>query len=169
MEVPRECSEETMFFTFLRAGFFVSLVRSTPHGRPMNNDSAKKSWECGRHVRQKEPAPSAEVRRTTPEVVRVPPDTSSYVAGVARGRGRARLRRASIVKRTATTRRHAKPLARRRCSEPRSCSQPVGRHASAVSSEGALRLCGRAGSVACASEFKPLNRPERARQREPRE
>ena len=34
-------------------------------GRPMNNDSAKKRWECRRHVRQKEPAPSAEVRRTT--------------------------------------------------------------------------------------------------------
>ena len=83
-----------MFFTFLRAGFFVSLVRSTPHGRPMNNDSAKKSWECGRHVRQKEPAPSAEVRRTRPEVVRAPPDASSYVAGVARARGRARLLRA---------------------------------------------------------------------------
>ena len=32
------------------------------------------------HVRQKEPAPSAEVRRTTSEVVRAPPDTFSYVA-----------------------------------------------------------------------------------------
>ena len=59
-------------------------------GRPMNNDSAKKWWECGRHVRQKEPAPSAEVRFTTPEVVRAPPDASSYVAGVARARGRAK-------------------------------------------------------------------------------
>ena len=39
------------------------------------------------------------------------------------------------------------------CSEPRSRSQPVGRHASAVSSEGALRLRGRPSSVACASEF----------------
>ena len=47
-------------------------------------------------------------------------------------------------------------------------SQPAGRHASAVSSEGALRLC-LAGSVACASEFKPLARPECAREREPRE
>ena len=47
-------------------------------------------------------------------------------------------------------------------------SQPAGRHASAVSSEGALRLC-LAGSVACASEFKPLARPESAREREPRE
>ena len=39
-------------------------------------------------MRQKEPAPSAEVRRKTPEVVRAPPDMSSYVAGVARARGR---------------------------------------------------------------------------------
>ena len=51
--------------------------------------------------------------------------------------------RASIVPHTATTRRLARPLARRRCSEPSSRSQPVGRHASAVSSEGALRLRGR--------------------------
>ena len=51
-------------------------------GIPMNNDSAKKWHQCGRHVRQKEPAPSAEVRRTTPEVACAPPDTSSYVAGV---------------------------------------------------------------------------------------
>ena len=50
----------------------------------MNNDSAKKWHQLGRHVRQKEPAPSAEVRRTTPEVVRALPDMSSYVAGVAR-------------------------------------------------------------------------------------
>ena len=64
-------------------------------GIPMNNDSAKKWHQCGRHVRQKEPAPSAEVRRTTPEVACAPPDTSSYVAGVARERGRARLRRAA--------------------------------------------------------------------------
>ena len=63
----------------------------------------------GLHVRQKEPAPSAEVRRTTPEVVRAPPSTSSYVADVARARGRARLRRAAEQAacrvRTATTRR----------------------------------------------------------------
>ena len=45
-------------------------------GIPMNNDSAKKWHQCGRHVRQKEPAPSAEVRRTTPEVACAPPDTS---------------------------------------------------------------------------------------------
>ena len=49
-------------------------------------------------VRQKEPAgpaPSTEVRRATPEVVRAPPDMSSYVAGVARAGGRARLLRAA--------------------------------------------------------------------------
>ena len=52
--------------------------------------------------------------------------------------------------------------------ERRRRSQPAGMHASAVSSEGALRLC-LASSVACASEFKPLARPESAREREPRE
>ena len=64
-------------------------------GIPMNNDSAKKWHQLGLHVRQKQPAPSAEVRRTTPEVVCAPPDMSSYAAGVARARGRARLRRAA--------------------------------------------------------------------------
>ena len=77
-------------------------------GIAMNNDSAKKWHQCGRDVRQKEPAPSAEVRRTTPEVVCAPPDMSSYVAGVARARGRASTQscRASSVPRTATTRQH---------------------------------------------------------------
>jgi hypothetical protein len=42
-------------------------------GKPWNNKSAEKWWTCGRHVRQKELAPSAKVRRTTPEVVRAPP------------------------------------------------------------------------------------------------
>ena len=77
--------------------------------------------------------------------------------------------RASIVRRTATTRRPARPLGRRRCSEPRSRSQPAGRHALAVSSEGALRLRCSASSVACASEFKPLYRRESVRESEPRE
>jgi hypothetical protein len=36
-------------------------------GKPWNNESAEKWWTCGRHVRQKELAPSAKVRRTTPE------------------------------------------------------------------------------------------------------
>ena len=59
---------------------------------------------------------------------------------------------------------HPPPAAR----EPRRRSQPAGRHASAVSSEGDLRLC-LASPAACASEFKPLARPESARAREPRE
>ena len=73
--------------------------------------------------------------------------------------------RASSVPCTATTRRLARPLARRLsvCSEPRSRSQPAGVHAFATSSECALRLC-LAGSVACASEFKPLARPESERE-----
>jgi hypothetical protein len=33
--------------------------------KPWNNESAEKWWACGRHVRQKELAPSAKVRRTT--------------------------------------------------------------------------------------------------------
>ena len=53
-------------------------------------------------------------------------------------------------------------------SSTRSRSQPAGVHAFATRSECALRLC-LAGSVACASEFKPLARPESAREREPRE
>jgi len=73
------------------------------------------------------------------------------------------------VRRTATRRRPARPLGRRRCSEPRSRSQPAGRHALAVSSEGALRLRCSASSVACASEFKPLYRRESVRESEPRE
>ena len=39
----------------------------------------------------------------------------------------------------------------RLCSEPRSRSRPAGRHASALSSEGALRCL--ASSVACATQF----------------
>eukprot|EP00964_Phaeocystis_antarctica_P002349 scaffold1215_cov99-Phaeocystis_antarctica.AAC.2 len=62
--------------------------------------------------------------------------------------------RASSLPRTATMRRLARPLARRRCSEPRSRSQPAGVHASAASSEGALRLR-LASSVACASWLGP--------------
>ena len=94
--------------------------------RPMNNESAKKWWECGRHVRQKEPAPSAEVRRKSPEVVRAPPDASSYTAGVARARGRARLLRAAEQASCHVrprTRRHARSPVRRRCSGPSSRSQ----------------------------------------------
>ena len=63
------------------------------------------------------------------------------------------------------TRTQSRPPAAR---EPRRHSQPAGRHASAVSSEGDLRLC-LASPAACASEFKPLARPESARAREPRE
>ena len=82
-------------------------------GSPMNGDSAKKWHQCGYHVRQKEPTPSAEVRHTTLEVVRAPPDTSSYVAGVdARKTKRScaptQSCRASSVPRTATTRRFAR-------------------------------------------------------------
>ena len=142
-------------------------------GRPMNNDSAKKWWECGRHVRQKEPAPSAEVRRTRPEVVRAPPDASSYVAGVARARGRARLLRAAeqascrIRRRRGGSREAAGKAALLRAKESlstgwaaRLCCEQRGRVAAAWP----CRL-----HVACASEFKPLIWPESARQREPRE
>ena len=45
---------------------------------------------------------------------------------------------------------------------PRRHSQPAGRHASAVSSEGDLRLCP-ASPVACASRFERLARNERRR------
>ena len=49
---------------------FGSLLKTEHMGKPWNNESAEKWWACGRHVRQKELAPSAKVRRTTPEVVR---------------------------------------------------------------------------------------------------
>ena len=130
-------------------------------GRPMNNDSAKRWWECGRHVCAKRSPLRAQRCAASRHHARGCACAARHV--LVRGRCCASKRaraftqscRASIVPRTATTRRHARPLARRRCSEPRSRSQPVGRHASAVSSEGALRLRGRAGSMACASEFKP--------------
>ena len=65
-------------------------------GSPINNDSAKKWHQYGRHVCQKEPAPSAEVRRTMPArftgFVRAPHDTFPCVASVARAsRGRVRV------------------------------------------------------------------------------
>ena len=49
---------------------FGLLLKTEHMGKPWNNESAEKWWACGRHVRQKELAPSAKVRRTTPEVVR---------------------------------------------------------------------------------------------------
>ena len=52
---------------------FWLLLKTEHMGKPWNNESAEKWWACGRHVRQKELAPSAKVRRTTPEVVRAPP------------------------------------------------------------------------------------------------
>jgi hypothetical protein len=54
---------------------FWLLLKTEHMGRPWNNESAEKWWACGRHVRQKELAPSAKVRRTTPEVVRAPQPT----------------------------------------------------------------------------------------------
>jgi len=48
-------------------------------GKPWNNESAEKWWACGRHVRQKELAPIAKVRRTTLDRGRA--------RKIARGRG----------------------------------------------------------------------------------
>eukprot|EP00964_Phaeocystis_antarctica_P078687 scaffold48954_cov82-Phaeocystis_antarctica.AAC.3 len=60
-------------------------------GIPMNNDSAKRWHQLGLHVRQqKQPAPSAEVRRTTPEVVCAPPDMHPRTRQVLRARKRTR-------------------------------------------------------------------------------
>ena len=69
--IDRECSEETNFLSCL--WLFGSLLKTEHMGKPWNNESAEKWWACGRHVRQKELAPSAKVRRTAPEVVRAPP------------------------------------------------------------------------------------------------
>ena len=41
---------------------FSPLVKTRPMGRPWDNGRAKRWWAHGRHVRLKEPAPSAEVR-----------------------------------------------------------------------------------------------------------
>jgi hypothetical protein len=41
---------------------FWLLLKTEHMGRPWNNESAEKWWACGRHVRQKELAPSAKVR-----------------------------------------------------------------------------------------------------------
>jgi hypothetical protein len=62
--IDRECSEETNFLSCL--WLFGSLLKTEHMGKPWNNESAEKWWACGRHVRQKELAPSAKVRRTTP-------------------------------------------------------------------------------------------------------
>ena len=89
---------------------------------------------------QKDPDPSAVVRRTTPEVVRAPPDAFVCLAGVASktARVRARVRRAAEQASCHVrprARRHARSPARRRCSEPRSRSQQACLlHATAVSS-----------------------------------
>ena len=158
--------------TFCVLVAFWLLLKTEHMGKPWNNESAEKWWACGRHVRQKELAPSAKVRRTTPEVVRAPPRhllVRRRCCASKRACAVTQSCRASIERRTATTRRPARPLGRRRCSEPRSRSQPAGRYALAVSSEGALRLRCSASSVACASEFKPLYRRESVREREPRE
>ena len=42
---------------------FGSLLKTEHMGKPWNNESAEKWWAYGRHVRQKELAPSAKVRR----------------------------------------------------------------------------------------------------------
>ena len=92
-------------------------------------------------------------------------------------RAYAELQRGSTGPRTATMRRRARRLGRRRCSEPRRCSHPPGWHVSAVRSEGAWRLQGAwwlrrcAGSVACASKCiecereRALSHGERERER----
>ena len=141
-------------------------------GRPTNSDSAKKCGWCAAAMCAKRSPLRAQrcAARRLRLRVRRPTRPRMWQALRAKEDARvyAELQSKSSVPRTATTRRLARPLARRLCSEPRSCSQPAGQHASAVSSEGTLRLC-LAGSLACASEFKPLARPESAREREPRE
>ena len=49
-------------------------------GRPWNNVLAKKWWARGCHVRQKEPAASAEVRRATQQAVHAPPTVRRQVS-----------------------------------------------------------------------------------------
>jgi hypothetical protein len=53
-------------------------------GKPWNNESAEKWWACGRHVRQKELAPSAKVRRTTPKKF-LPPGLPPYTVHLSLG------------------------------------------------------------------------------------
>ena len=73
----RSYSEETNFLSHF---WLLETLLKNQHGQPdENNDSAKKWHQRGLHVRQKVPAPSAEVRRTTPEVVRAPPAQHFFV------------------------------------------------------------------------------------------
>ena len=106
-------------------------------------------------ARQQDPDPSAVVRRTTPEVVRAPPDASICASQVLREQdrtsacARARRCRASIVPRTATHK-AARKVAGKAVLLRVTLNKPL-LHATGVSS-GALWLRGRAGSAACAGE-----------------
>ena len=53
-------------------------------GRPWDNGLAKRWWALGRHVHQKEPAPSAEVRRATQRAVHAPPTRLRALGQVSR-------------------------------------------------------------------------------------
>ena len=50
--------------TFVVLVAFWLLLKTEHMGKPWNNESAEKWWACGRHVRQKELAPSAKVQKT---------------------------------------------------------------------------------------------------------
>ena len=75
----REESEQRELFRSL--WLFSPLVKTRPMGRPWDNGRAKRWWAHGRHVRQKEPAPSAEVRRATQQAVHAPPTRLRAPAG----------------------------------------------------------------------------------------
>jgi hypothetical protein len=71
--------------TFCRAcGFWFASENAEHMGKPWNNESAEKWWACGRHVRQKELAPSAKVRRTTPKKF-LPPGLPPYTVHLSLG------------------------------------------------------------------------------------
>ena len=111
----------------------------------MNNDSAKK-WH------QRALRAQTEVRRTTREVVRAPPDTSSYVVGVARARGRARLRRAAEQAACCVRRRPTRRLAREAAGKA-----ALLRAKESLSTGWAARLCSeQRGRFAVSSQLRRL-------------
>ena len=74
--------DESEHWNFLEGlWLFMPLVKTRPMGRPWDNVLAKRWWALGRHVRQKEPAPSAEVRRATQQAVHAPPTRLRAPAG----------------------------------------------------------------------------------------
>jgi len=128
--INRECSKETKFLSCL--WLFGSLLK-TEHMGTLSRGITSQQRSGGHAAAMCARSSSLRARRCAARRQRScvrRPDTSSSVAGVARARGRGAVTqscRASIVRRTAKTRRPARPLGRQRCSESRGDTLGVGR------------------------------------------